>query len=73
MEYFCQDEAFYMAISIIQQHLYIKNTVWQNLINSITNQGIDLKFLRGMDCWRTLFVTLNFSEKCLFMGAIFSF
>ncbi len=75
MEYFCEDKAFCMAISITQrQHLYEKNTVWQNLINSITNHDVDLKFLRDMNCCMAhIFVTVNFSEKSLFMGATFSF
>ncbi len=75
MEYFCQDNVFHMAISITQrQHLHIKNTVWKNWINSITNQDIDLKFLRGMTCCMAhIFVTVNFSKKCLFMGATFRF
>jgi hypothetical protein len=76
MEYFCQDKAFCMTISITQrQHLYEKNTVWQNLINSITNHGVDLRFLRDMNCCMApIFVTVNFSEKSLlFMGATFSF
>ncbi len=51
-----------------------ENTVWQNVINSITNQDIDLKFLRDMNsCMAHIFVTVNFSEKFLFMGATFSF
>jgi hypothetical protein len=36
--------------------------------------GIDLKFLSDMNCCMAhFFVTINFSEKCLFMGATFSF
>ncbi len=72
MEYFCQDEAF--LYGYLYHTTAIKNTVWQNLINSITNQDIDLKFLKGMDCCMAhIFVTVNFSEKCLFMGVTFSF
>ncbi len=41
MEYFCQDQAFHMAISMAQpQHLCKKNTIWKNAIYSITNQDI---------------------------------
>jgi hypothetical protein len=70
-----QDEAFHMAISItLQQKLYIKNTVSKNVVYSITNQGIDLKILINIKkCMAHIFVTVNFSENCLFMGVIFNY
>ncbi len=51
-----------------------KNRVWKNMIYSITNQYIDLIFLGDMN-WSMarIFVTANFSGKCLLMGATFNF
>jgi hypothetical protein len=50
------------------------NTVWKNVIYSITNHDIDMKIQYNMDpCMAHIFVTVNFSEKCLFMGVIFIF
>ncbi len=47
--------------------------VWQNTINSITNQDIDLKILRDMNCSMAhICVTVNFSGKCLLLGATFN-
>ncbi len=75
MEYFCQDQAFHMAISMAQrQHLWKKNWVLKNIIYSITNQYIDLKFLGDMNWYMArIFVTANFSGKCLLIGATFNF
>ncbi len=65
-----QDEAFHMAISItLRQKLCKKNTVGKNLVYSITNHDIDMKINSNMNqCMAHIFVTVNFSEKCLFMG-----
>ncbi len=52
----------------------IKNTVWKNVVYSITNHEIDIKIPNNMKQRMTyIFVTVNFSWKCLFMGAIFNF
>ncbi len=51
-----------------------KNTVRKNAVYSITNHDIDMKILNNMNQYMAhTFVTVNFSEKCLFMGAIFNF
>jgi hypothetical protein len=43
-----QDEALLVAIFIIQQLLYKKNTVWQNAVYSINDPDIDLKIQYDM-------------------------
>ncbi len=49
-------------------------TVCKNAVYSITNHGIDMKILNNIkQCMAHIFVTVNFSENCLFMGAIFNF
>jgi hypothetical protein len=70
-----QADAFHMAISItLQQKLYQENIVWKNAGYSITNHDIDRKILNNMKkSMANIFVTVNFSEKCLFMGAVFNF
>jgi hypothetical protein len=51
-----------------------ENTVWKNVIYSITNHDIDTKIQYNMNQYMAhIFVTVNFSEKCLFMGVIFNF
>ncbi len=59
----------FIWLSLSHNDISKKNTVCQNLSNSITNQDIDLKFLQDMN-WCMAHI---FSEKCLFTGATFSF
>jgi hypothetical protein len=51
-----------------------KNKVWKNSVYSMTNHDIDMKIINNMkQSMVQIFVTVNFSEKCLFMDAIFNF
>jgi hypothetical protein len=64
-----------MAISVAQrQILHKKIMVWKNTVNSITSQDIDLEIPNDINpSMAHIFITVNFSGKCLFMGANLNF